>query len=194
MVNVALGYSVGDWVAENLGIIRPFQLAPVSVSVSCLYCLLCIPYIDPNTISRKKREIESKGATAFLGPLRSMAPQRLRLQDVLLMAVNGLIHGVFLMFIFPQIIWFRTSSEPVVLQPSPESPIPTHPQDFDPVPATVAGAEPMIPPDPVAEVEGGAFGSFFLRWSLVLDGLVIALAAFATRGWHIYLGKLRSGE
>ncbi|RYP93107.1 hypothetical protein DL770_000764 [Monosporascus sp. CRB-9-2] len=239
MVGVALGYFVGGWVAENLGIIRPFQLAAVSLSFSCLYCLLCIPYIHPNTISREKRETKPKGATALLGPLRSMAPQRLRLRDgrvvkhcgvmflalgiftgvlatgyaptllqmysmtvfdfnptnnSLLMAVNGLIRGVFLMFVFPQIIslgrrWFKTSSEPVALQPSSESPIPTHPQDFDPIPATVADAEPTKPPPPVAEVEGGAFDLFFLRWSLVLDGLITALAAFATRGWHIYLGS-----
>ncbi|RYP37900.1 hypothetical protein DL767_002772 [Monosporascus sp. MG133] len=74
MVGIALSYFAGGWVAEDLGIIRPFQLAAASLWFFCLYYLLYIPYIDPNTISGEKRETKPKGATAFLGPLKSVAP------------------------------------------------------------------------------------------------------------------------
>jgi hypothetical protein len=34
------------------------------------------------------------------------------------------------------------------------------------------------------------FDLIFLRYSLVVDGAFITMAAFATRQWHIYLGIL----
>ncbi len=33
------------------------------------------------------------------------------------------------------------------------------------------------------------FDLFFLRWSLMVDGILTMGAAFATQGWHIYVGK-----
>lgn len=98
------------------------------------------------------------------------------------------------MFVFPRIIsagrqWFKSVDTPPPPDPSPDLAIPTEPADFDPVPAPMANQEPTKPPPPVEKVEGGAFDLFFLRWSLVVDGLVTASAAFVTQGWHIYLGK-----
>lgn len=112
-----------------------------------------------------------------------------------LMATNSLIRGFFLIFAFPQIIsrgrnWFASSgtSAPVsVAQTIPA--IATTPAAFDPPSGLLAEQEPGIPPPPVQEGAGREFDLFFLRWSLVADGVVTAYTASATTGWHIYLGE-----
>ncbi|CAJ2505823.1 Uu.00g132170.m01.CDS01 [Anthostomella pinea] len=110
----------------------------------------------------------------------------------LLMAVNCLIRGIFLMFVFPHIIsygrrWFKTSTGVASPEPDLDTVIPTEPRDFDPVPITVADQEPAKPPSPVERTEGAAFDLFFLRWSLLIDGVITASSAFATQGWHMYM-------
>lgn len=71
--------------------------------------------------------------------------------------------------------------------------LPTTPGEFD----ATAGAgqqaaeEPFEPaklPDE-EDPESYVFDLVFLRWSLVLDGALTTLAAYATQGWHIYLCK-----
>ncbi|KAI1265461.1 major facilitator superfamily domain-containing protein [Xylariaceae sp. FL1019] len=110
----------------------------------------------------------------------------------ILMSVAFLIRGVFLIFIFPLIIkygriWFKTTDEPLP-DLTPESPIPTEPQDFHPMPPTIVEQEePVKPPKPVEAAQGAGFDLFFLRWSLLVDGCITALCAFATQGWHMYL-------
>ena len=240
MVGTATGFFVGGWIGERFGLIHPFNVAAVSLFSCCIYCLRFIPYIDPKTISDEKTDTEKpKGALAFLGPLRTMGPQKLRLQDgrivnhwgvfflalgifmgvlatayaptllqmysmtafkfnptnnSLLMAVFNLIRGMFLMFVFPRVIstgrrWFKTADTPAPSDTVSEAAIPTEPEDFDPVAAPMANQEPTKPPPPVEKVEGSGFDLFFLRWSLVVDGLVTVSAAFVTQRWHIYLGK-----
>lgn len=112
--------------------------------------------------------------------------------NALLMSVNGLVRGLFLMFVFPRIISYGRSVFKVADVPatdaSPESPLPTQPHDIDPVPALVADTEePTKPPKPVALAEGAGFDLFFLRWSLLIDGVITTSSAFATQGWHMYL-------
>ncbi|KAI0407147.1 major facilitator superfamily domain-containing protein [Xylaria palmicola] len=110
----------------------------------------------------------------------------------LLMSVNCLVRGLFLMFVFPRIIScgrlaFKTTDEPWTDTP-PESPLATEPYDIDPLPAIVADQEePTKPPKPVAVTQGAGFDLFFLRWSLLIDGIITASSAFATQGWHMYL-------
>ncbi|KAK7753571.1 hypothetical protein SLS62_004429 [Diatrype stigma] len=207
MVGVAMGYFVGGFLGENYGLIRPFQLAAVSLSCCCVYCLLCIPYVDPKIISGEKKEPKARGVRALLGPLRNLAPQKLRLQDgrivmhfgvlflalgifagvlatgyaptliqmysmtvfeftptnnSILIAVNNLIRGVFLIFVFPRIIsrgrhWFKSSDVPDAPDSTSSSAIPTDLQDFDPVPGTIANQEPTKPPAPIKEIEGVGF-------------------------------------
>ncbi|KAF3764078.1 hypothetical protein M406DRAFT_259543 [Cryphonectria parasitica EP155] len=109
-----------------------------------------------------------------------------------LMATNSLIRGVFLIFVFPTIIssgrkWY-TSGRVVDTSTNPSQPLPTEPSDFDPAPGgLMAEQEPIMPPEPVEDEDGRAFDLFFLRWSLVADGLVTAYTASATAGWHIYI-------
>jgi len=44
-----------------------------------------------------------------------------------------------------------------------------------------------VPTEPLQEDEDTTFDLFFLRWSLVVDGVLTTGAAFATKGWHIYV-------
>ncbi|KAI1170083.1 major facilitator superfamily domain-containing protein [Nemania sp. FL0916] len=110
----------------------------------------------------------------------------------LLMSLNCLVRGLFLMFAFPRIIArgrlaFKNDDAPPSNTP-PESPLPTEPHDIDPLPpAGPDQEEPVKPPKPVAVVQGAGFDLFFLRWSLLIDGIITASSAFANQGWHLYL-------
>ncbi|KAI0465870.1 hypothetical protein F4859DRAFT_507772 [Xylaria cf. heliscus] len=110
----------------------------------------------------------------------------------LLMSVNCLVRGLFLMFVFPRIIShgrlaFKT--EDVSEPETPADPfLPTEPLDIDPLPAAIGDQEePAKPPKPVGVTQGAGFDLFFLRWSLLVDGIITASSAFATEGWHMYL-------
>ncbi|KAI0477897.1 major facilitator superfamily domain-containing protein [Xylariaceae sp. FL0804] len=307
MLGTALGFFVGGYVAEEVGIGAPFALAAASLAACCVYCLLCVPYVDPKTMSssssssgsgqaddhtkkrldNKKKQKNKGGVAARLGPFSALGPQRVRLaggrvathrgilflalgiwtgvlatgyaptliqmysmaafgfnstNNSLLMSLNCLIRGVFLMFVFPRLIaagraWYRArggedeggevegegeggASSPV--DPDPEAQgagtaanadadaaiaathtnadagddrsadadaIPTEPRDFAP-PAPVAApdtSEPAQTPKPVAPAEGARFDLFFLRWSLLVDGVLTCSSAFATEGWNMYL-------
>ena len=45
------------------------------------------------------------------------------------------------------------------------------------------------PVKPSADVNERAFDLEFVRWSMVLDGVLTGACVFATRGWHMYLGE-----
>ncbi|KXH52597.1 major facilitator superfamily transporter [Colletotrichum nymphaeae SA-01] len=115
-------------------------------------------------------------------------------ENGILMSGNSWIRGIFLMFIFPEIIdsgrrWFASSSHAGALHKTltqeERSVIPTHPEDMDPAPGLMNASEPTKAP-PEEEDEDSTFDLFFLRWSLVVDGIVTSLAAWATEGWHVY--------
>ncbi|KAJ0161130.1 hypothetical protein CTA2_6717 [Colletotrichum tanaceti] len=117
-------------------------------------------------------------------------------ENGILMSGNSWIRGIFLMFIFPEIIdggrrWFAASSRSGALRKTlteeERGLIPTHPEDMDPAPGLMNAAEPTkAPPPDEEEDEDSTFDLFFLRWSLVVDGIVTSLAAWATEGWHVY--------
>ncbi len=112
-----------------------------------------------------------------------------------LMSGNAFIRAIFLLSIFPRIIslgrqWFVSSSkrEAIKQQPdSEESVIPTDPQQFETSVEVQVEEEPLVP-KLVDEKAAYAFDLFFLRWSLLVDGILTTGAAFATEGWHCYLG------
>ncbi|KAJ2970752.1 hypothetical protein NUW58_g9600 [Xylaria curta] len=237
MLGVALGLIVGGVVAEQFGIKTPFELAAVSFLVSTAYVLSFVPYIDPKSLSSDNNAPKAKGVLGFLGPLKVLGPQKIRLVDgrvvkhygilflafgifagvlatgyaptllqmysmtafgftstnnSLLMSINCLVRGLFLMFVFPRIISlgrlaFKATDVPCADTP-PESPLPTEPYDIDPLPVALGDQEePTKPPNPVAVTQGAEFDLFFLRWSLLVDGIITASAAFATQGWQLYL-------
>jgi hypothetical protein len=111
-----------------------------------------------------------------------------------LMSGYAFMRSFFLIVIFPRVIyWGRkmyakragsgSDRDPEVITPLPDSP-----QEFDPPINTETEEEPVIP-KPDDERSAGAFDLFFLRWSLLVDGALTTLSAFATQKWHIYLGE-----
>lgn len=119
-----------------------------------------------------------------------------------LMSGWACIRSMFLIFAFPRIIshgrkWHMARYPRSVNRPSPEetgaeeaAPIaqfPTQPEELEAPVGTLAEEEPVIP-EPTSEDGGTGFDLFFLRWSLVLDGVLTTVAAFATQKWHIFLG------
>ncbi|ROT42643.1 major facilitator superfamily transporter [Sodiomyces alkalinus F11] len=122
-------------------------------------------------------------------------------ENGILMSGNSLIRGVFLMFIFPKLIdvgrrWFASSAagptasradlggEP--LRREEGEILPTNPDEWEPVPGLVNSEEPTKPP-PEEDDEDSMFDLSFLRWSLLVDGIVTSISAWATEGWHMYL-------
>ena len=101
--------------------------------------------------------------------------------------------------------WTRTTSHIIV------DDIPTEPAQFDAPTGTQLEEEPVLVRVPTTErhADDGhssgddsedtatedekaayAFDLFFLRWSLLVDGVITAGAALATQGWHMYLVTL----
>lgn len=132
-----------------------------------------------------------------------------------LMSGNALMRSFFLFFIFPQIItwgrrWFVASWKKGV-EPSQAaskqngtrraseaadglSRVPSRPEQMEaPMAGNQVDEEPLSPSQhgDSAEEERVAcrFDLFFLRWSLLVDGILTAGAALCTQKWHIYLGE-----
>ncbi|KAK3990423.1 6-hydroxy-D-nicotine oxidase [Cladorrhinum sp. PSN332] len=109
--------------------------------------------------------------------------------------------GAFLLFAFPRIIssgrkWHMarhpeeqhattgTTSGQSEDPPSPH--LATNPEELEAPIGTLVEEEPVAS-DPVKEDEGTGFDLFFLRNSLLVDGLLTMCTAFATEWWHIYV-------
>ena len=115
-----------------------------------------------------------------------------------LMSGFAFMRAAFLITLFPKIIslgrkWHLRRSEALnVGKAQPESPsrLATNPEELDVPVGSLAEEEPVGSAE-TKEDEGTAFDLFFLRASLVVDGILTMGAAFATERWHIYLGKSR---
>jgi len=125
-----------------------------------------------------------------------------------MMSEFAFMRGAFLILIFPHVIsagrrWYQSRmkySRPsslrdgqlpednVVVDPEPL----TRPEGLEAPMGSLAEAEP--PSIPLARVstresrEGTRFDLFFLRWSLVVDGVMTMFMTFVTQRWQIYLG------
>ncbi|VUC33739.1 unnamed protein product [Clonostachys rosea] len=228
MLGTSVGYLLGGIIGDAYGIRRPFEIATVVFSLSSLYSMFFIPYIDPKSLHVGAKETKQPRWSKFLGGVRVLCPKRLRLSDgksithfgitflalgvfmgVLatgyapiliqmyataafnflpsengyLMATNSLIRGFFLLILFPKTItagraWFSSQQGDSMdgVDPARES-------NSDIVGRQDQGRAPLS----YRSQRGQEFDLFFLRWSLVMDGLVTASTAFATEGWHIYL-------
>lgn len=137
-----------------------------------------------------------------------------------LMSGNALMRSFFLFFIFPQIIaggrkWFlsrwKKSVGPSQQATKPNKPrrgsevadglsrVSSRPEQMEaPMAGNQVDEEPSSPQQHArsAQEERVAcqFDLFFLRWSLLVDGILTAGAALCTERWHIYLGKLLRQE
>ncbi|KAH6603713.1 MFS permease [Trichoderma cornu-damae] len=115
-----------------------------------------------------------------------------------LMSEFSFMRSVFLIFLFPRIISFgrylvkRTpSSAPEDADDSSISTegdqLPTEPGEFDAAAGEQADIEPTKPVPSGRHHEASHFDLIFLRWSLVVDGALTTVVAYATKRWHIYL-------
>jgi hypothetical protein len=113
-----------------------------------------------------------------------------------LMSGFAFMRAAFLIFLFPRIInggrrWYltrgprRNSGDPKPRRPSS---LATNPEELE-VPVGSFAEEEPVSSGEASEDEGTAFDLFFLRISLVVDGVLTMCAAFATKSWHIYLGR-----
>ncbi|KAF4446988.1 hypothetical protein F53441_9459 [Fusarium austroafricanum] len=111
-----------------------------------------------------------------------------------LMSEFAIMRSFFLILLFPKIIsWGRgrvINSEPNTDDEAEEAPtqhIPTTAGEFDATLGEQTDHEPYEAVSPNKEDDGCLFDLVFLRWSLVVDGALTTVAAFATKPWHIYL-------
>ncbi len=116
-----------------------------------------------------------------------------------LMSGFAVMRAAFLILLFPRIInrgrkWYQTrdpangSFRAAETGHQERSRLATNPEELEAPIGSFAEEEPVGLND-VQEDEGTGFDLFFLRISLVVDGVLTMCAAFATKGWHIYLGK-----
>ncbi|KAJ4127940.1 hypothetical protein NW768_008223 [Fusarium equiseti] len=111
-----------------------------------------------------------------------------------LMSEFAIMRSFFLIFLFPRIIswgrgWYvgsETSSEEEVDETATQH-IPTTAGEFDATVGEQADHEPYRAVSSNKEDEGTRFDLVFLRYSLVVDGILTTVSAFATQRWHIYL-------
>ncbi len=108
--------------------------------------------------------------------------------------------AAFLILLFPRIIsrgrkWHQTrgsanghSRAAAKIASQERSRLATNPEELEAPIGSFAEEEPVGSSD-VQEDEGTEFDLLFLRMSLLVDGVLTMCTAFATKGWHIYLGK-----
>ncbi|KAM0250751.1 hypothetical protein ACHAP5_001968 [Fusarium lateritium] len=115
-----------------------------------------------------------------------------------LMSEFAIMRSFFLILLFPRIInWGRGRVINSVANSAANSDdeadeeatrhIPTTAGEFDATLGEQADHEPYEAVNMKKEDEGSLFDLVFLRWSLLIDGALTTVAAFATRPWHIYL-------
>jgi hypothetical protein len=115
-----------------------------------------------------------------------------------LMSGFACMRAAFLLLLFPRIIsrgrrWYLARGSRVEPHGNAglESPsrLVTNPEELEAPMGSFAEQEPVGSSKAKGD-EGTQFDLFFLRISLVVDGALTMCTAFATEGWHIYLGKL----
>lgn len=112
-----------------------------------------------------------------------------------LMCFTSIIRGMFLSFAFPKIISWGRKRYPSLSSSNTTKPlcsriIPVTPEAFEAIPALQGEQEPASIPRTNPERDNVTFDLLFLKWSLVVDGLLTGATAFSTKGWHIYLAAL----
>jgi len=114
-----------------------------------------------------------------------------------LISLNCLVRGLFLTLAFPAIISRGRKWTDSRLKPEQSAPR-RHSKDIDYLPSTLAElasvpggdndeTEPIDPPPPSTETETYAFDLFYIKFSLVADGILTACATLTNQGWQMYL-------
>lgn len=112
----------------------------------------------------------------------------------LLMTEFALIRSIFLLFMFPRIITIgrdyfarRKNTPEVEDAEASDDDLLTTPGTFEAPIASQSATAPVVPSKPIKDYTTSKFDLVFLRWSLVVDGILTLMFAFATEPWHIYL-------
>ncbi|KAJ3545595.1 hypothetical protein NM208_g2439 [Fusarium decemcellulare] len=212
MLGQGVGYLLGGMIGDAFGIQRPFEVAFLCFLFATLYVRIALPHITPEATIDSHKMVDRK-ATGFFAPLKILLPQRLatdyapfmiqmyataefdfnQAENGWLMSGWAIMRSIFLLLIFPYIIargraWFtsRQLDEDINCEEH-ASEMPAQSEDFDTPIEPQEDTEPT-PTGPTYPSTGHlGFDLFFLRWSLVIDGLLTTIAAFATHRWHIYL-------
>ncbi|KAH7031820.1 major facilitator superfamily transporter [Macrophomina phaseolina] len=125
-------------------------------------------------------------------------------ENGVLMSYYCVVRGVFLTFAFPHIIdygrvWFdglSSPSTPAALPPPGAKPTARRSRRVsaaEDVEAAVALGLEDAEDSPAAALvlpadeKNSAFDLFFLKWSLVADGLLTGLATFCSQSWHVFV-------
>ncbi|RSL66669.1 hypothetical protein CEP53_003270 [Fusarium sp. AF-6] len=184
MLGQGVGYLAGGMIGDVFGIQRPFEVAFVCFLLATIYARVALPYLAPEATF--DNHTVNRGASEFFRPLRILLSQRFQLQSGRIVQHYGVLFlccGVFLGVLAtdyaPFMIQMYATAEFDFNQaengwlmsgcaPSETAP---HYEDFD----------------TLMESQTRRFDLFFLRWSLVIDGALATIAAFATHRWHIYL-------
>lgn len=135
-------------------------------------------------------------ATGFIPVLFQMyattAYQFRSAENGYLMCFFSLTRGLFLSFAFPKVIAsgrrkYSSTARMITKDSSDSIVIPVAPKDFEAISALQGEQEPatLLKPSPAGE--DVTFDLLFLKWSLVVDGILTGATAFSTTGWHIYL-------
>lgn len=103
------------------------------------------------------------------------------------------VRAFFLALCFPKIIsvgrrWFSgASSASAPGSPKPQAVM--HPEDVDQAEVADAAGQPVSDTAPALTdtAHGAAFDLVFLRYSILLDGILTGATTFLSAGWHVYL-------
>ncbi|UPK92258.1 hypothetical protein LCI18_003193 [Fusarium solani-melongenae] len=110
-----------------------------------------------------------------------------------LMSGWAIMRSCFLLLLFPRIIsrgrkWFAPrGSNGVANTDGQRSDATLHDENFDTLIESWSSGDPTSTQSSDPDSTHLGFDLFFLRWSLVIDGVLTTIAAFATHRWHIYL-------
>ncbi|KAL1406277.1 hypothetical protein Q8F55_007973 [Vanrija albida] len=110
-----------------------------------------------------------------------------------MMTLTLVVRALFLSVCFPRIIaagraWFAASSTSPPASPKPTPPTPAHPEDADQAEVADAAGQPPADeaPEPTDRAHGAGFDLVFLRYSILLDGVLTGAATLLSAGWHVY--------
>ncbi|KAL2192737.1 hypothetical protein P885DRAFT_72772 [Corynascus similis CBS 632.67] len=193
MLGQGIGHFSAGKIGDAWGVRRPFEIALGSFLLTTLYVRVAVPHITVESLSSGSKP-DSKGITGLLSPLRlaiGYAPLLIQMYAIAvfgfkqgdngwLMLEFAFMRAAFLIFLFPRIInKGRRFGE--IEGYSPAS-LATNSEELGVPVGSIAEEEPVRSAE-----EGTAFDLFFLRISLVVDGVMTMCATFATKNWHIYL-------
>uniref|UniRef100_A0A0B7KMX4 Major facilitator superfamily (MFS) profile domain-containing protein n=1 Tax=Bionectria ochroleuca TaxID=29856 RepID=A0A0B7KMX4_BIOOC len=216
MLGQGIGYLAGGMLGD-IDIRAPFDTAFVFFLISALYVQFALPYIDPSSMTDGKKSDKGAIAAflaplKILVPQRlRLADGRIKKHYGVIFLCAGIFIGVLATGYAPLLIqmyatgnlgfsqadngWLMSGFAMmralflISAEQTDEAQLPTDPAEFDAPVGDQADEEPVKPPAHSKQGDRNEylFDLVFLRWSLLVDGALTTLAAFATEKWHIYL-------